>query len=781
MKRKTVSLYPSITAVEKNSPITLGELVKGIAKPSDKIRNTITALRDLQSSDIESKELETRSKAIKTTLPAVTVCGTFKANRSSNKEWLSNTGLICLDIDKVLGNIESYKETIKKDPYTLAVFKSPSGNGLKVLIKSQYHKKNQFKALYKSLESYYSLNHFVKTDKACSDYNRLCFLSYDPDIYVNWGAKEYEYEFIDEETSGPGEENLQANNDDKHQDVKKLIAKLEVDKLDITSSYSDWLRVGFALAHQFGEDGRTYYHQVSSLYNGYDYVECENQYDNCLRNYEGNDVTIKTLFGLAKQKSITVGNATAPVILTQGHDSSDIENDNHFWYTERDHVKISHTDLYSYLEQQGFHSVEKNGGDIFVQIKDNIVVETSKRIMKNCALNYVNAHGDKAVKDAFRRNVNNLFSPGQLELLTQKELTYLKDTKKEVFKPFKNGIVKVTKKEIELIPYNQIDGYVWKENIIDHKFDSQSGKTDFKKFCKLISNAGEFPERYKSLKSILGYALSNYKSPSLTKAIIFCDEQYSDQPQGGTGKGLLSKALACLTNTATIEGKGFSFNKGFKFQRVTNSTKLIHFEDVEKNFDFEMLFNIITDGITIEKKHKDEKHIPFKDSPKVIISTNYVVNGVGQSNARRRVEFELHPHFNSGHSPEDEFGKLMFNEWNNKEWNAFHHYMFKCIQCFLKNGIVEPPQINIQKRKLVQNTSYVFSEWANNYIIPNIRYDRAILHSDYQHSENTEITKKTFYGYLATYAELKELEREESRSGNIIFYTFVGNSQRQVA
>jgi len=776
MKRETVSLYPSITAVEKNSPITLGELVRGIAEPTEQIRNIITTIRNLPKD-----RFNVRSKSLKTTLPAVTFCGTFKANRSAENGWISKTGLICLDIDKVLGDVERYKEDIANDPHTLAVFKSPSGNGLKVLIKSQYDNSNQFKALYNSLESYYSLKHFVRTDSNCSDYNRLCFLSYDPDIYVNWDAEEYEYEFTEEETE-PVDEILPIDNDDKHEDVKKLITKLEADKLDITSSYDDWLKIGFALAHQFGEDGRIYYRQISSLYDGYDYVECENQYNSCLRYFEGKNVTLKTLFGIAKQKGVIVSNPTAPVMLTQDHDSpGTIENDNHFWYVERDVVKISHTDLYSYLEQQGFYSVEKNGVDIFVQIKDNIVVETSKKIMKNCALNYVNAHGDKAVKDTFRKNVNNLFSNGLLDLLTQKELTYLRDTKKKVYKSFKNGIVKVTKKDIELIPYNQIDGYVWKEDIIDHKFDNQSGKTDFKKFCKLISNSEESPERYKSLRSILGYALSNYKSPSLTKAIIFCDEQYSDQPQGGTGKGLLSKALACLTNAATIEGKGFAFNKGFKFQRVTNSTKLIHFEDVEKNFDFEKLFNVITDGISVEKKHKDEKHIPFKDSPKIIISTNYVVNGVGDSNDRRRVEFELHPHFNAGYSPEDEFGKLMFNEWNNKEWNAFHHYMFNCIQYFLKKGVVEPPQINIQKRKLVQNTSYMFSEWANNYIINNVRYDRAILHSDYQHAENIEITKKSFFGYLATYAELKRLEREESRSGNNIFYTFVDNSQRQLA
>ena len=87
--------------------------------------------------------------------------------------------------------------------------------------------------------------------------------------------------------------------------VEALIAALKSSGRDITADYGDWLKVGFALAGEFGEAGRTYFHAISSLYPGYDQAESDKKFDECLKSSEGR-TDIATLFYLAKNQGVTI-------------------------------------------------------------------------------------------------------------------------------------------------------------------------------------------------------------------------------------------------------------------------------------------------------------------------------------------------------------------------------------------------------------------------------------------------------------------------------------------
>lgn len=86
-------------------------------------------------------------------------------------------------------------------------------------------------------------------------------------------------------------------------EVDTVIAHIEAELTDITTSYADWRNLGFAFAHEFGESGRKFYHRVSRFYNGYTRAETDKQYDQCLRS-QGHGITIGTFFYLAKQAGI---------------------------------------------------------------------------------------------------------------------------------------------------------------------------------------------------------------------------------------------------------------------------------------------------------------------------------------------------------------------------------------------------------------------------------------------------------------------------------------------
>jgi len=108
--------------------------------------------------------------------------------------------------------------------------------------------------------------------------------------------------------------------------------------------------------------------------------------------------------------------------------------------------------------------------------------------------------------------------------------------------------------------------------------------------------------RFNSLKSVIGYLLHDYKNPTEARAIVLNDEKISENPNGRTGKSIIGKALQKIRKSSRIDGKNFKFDR-FAFQQVDLDTKILDFNDVNKNFDFEKLFSIVTDNLDVEKKN----------------------------------------------------------------------------------------------------------------------------------------------------------------------------------
>ena len=105
-----------------------------------------------------------------------------------------------------------------------------------------------------------------------------------------------------EQTSTPAYAHNTSDSDTASR-VEALIAELRASGRDITADYGDWLKVGFALASEFGESGRRYFHDISSIYSGYERQECDKKYDQCLKSDNGK-TNIATLFYLAEQQGV---------------------------------------------------------------------------------------------------------------------------------------------------------------------------------------------------------------------------------------------------------------------------------------------------------------------------------------------------------------------------------------------------------------------------------------------------------------------------------------------
>lgn len=142
-------------------------------------RNAITYLRKSLAED--KKEA---AEKVKKALPAFTPSATFKGGRKM--EFLTNyNALVVLDIDKISKEkLAESKETIKQNPFVFAAFTSPSGNGLKIFVKVDADK-TQHKESFLKLQEYFEELLKLEIDKSGKDITRLCFFSFDPEIFVN--------------------------------------------------------------------------------------------------------------------------------------------------------------------------------------------------------------------------------------------------------------------------------------------------------------------------------------------------------------------------------------------------------------------------------------------------------------------------------------------------------------------------------------------------------------------------------------------------------------------
>src|SRR5690606_568356 len=87
--------------------------------------------------------------------------------------------------------------------------------------------------------------------------------------------------------------------------IEHLTSEIELNNIDITDGYEQWIRIGFSLATALGENGRDYFHRLSRFNSGYRPQECDKQFTNLLIRNNGS-ITLGTLIYIARLNGIDV-------------------------------------------------------------------------------------------------------------------------------------------------------------------------------------------------------------------------------------------------------------------------------------------------------------------------------------------------------------------------------------------------------------------------------------------------------------------------------------------
>lgn len=712
---KIVTIFKNIKEVNTPFHKEIGFVLERIKTGASKNR-----IKDIRKCKDKAKRQE-----LKKELPAICFSGKFNKRNSESIE--EHSGLICLDFDgyEKQKDLLMDKEKFTKDKYVYACFISPSGNGLKVIVKIPTEEDNHVN-YFKGLEIYFDSTYF---DKSCKDISRVCYESYDPLIHINENSNTWDIlaDIEYKEVAVTDRRTIPITDENK---IVDILLKWWERKYPMTEGQRNQNCYILAMAlNEYGVSrslAQFILHQYES--SGFSRKEIDRTIESAYSNtakfntkyYEDDELVtrVRTLrkkgysrreVKMEFEKKNIDGEAIDNVI-----DSIEEEQkDQQFWtVTRKGKMSIVHISFKNFLEANGFYKFCPEGGKnyVFVKVTNNLIDHTSEKEIKDFVLNYLLDLGDSYVYNYFADKTR-FFKEDFLSLLSTIDIYFIEDTKDTAYLYYKNCAVKITKTDIEPIDYFDLGGYVWKDHVIDRNFKMcKVGDCDYKTFVGNI--CGNSDTRIVAMESTIGFLMHGHKNQSFCPAVILNDEVISDNPEGGTGKGLFMNALSQMKKVVTIDGKSFNFEKSFAYQLVSADTQILVFDDVKKHFDFERLFSVVTEGLTLEKKNKDAIKIPFSKSPKIAITTNYAIRGAGNSFARRKWELELHQHYNKAYTPLDEFGRLMFGDWREDDWCSFDNYMIKCLQYYMTHGLKESAFVNLKIRQLSAETSHDFIEWC---------------------------------------------------------------------
>ncbi|WP_394757886.1 VapE domain-containing protein [Flavobacterium sp.] len=176
-----VTIFKNFNEVVEHKTIStiLEEIKTGKYKPG------IVYLRK----SLAENKTEAYNKA-KKSLPAFTPSGKFVGGRKL--EFLTEySKCIILDIDKLSKiDLQNASHLANQSEFTFASFISPSGNGLKILVKIDSDKANH-KEAFLLVQAHYESILKLEIDKSGKDITRLCFYSFDENLYLNENSKTF--------------------------------------------------------------------------------------------------------------------------------------------------------------------------------------------------------------------------------------------------------------------------------------------------------------------------------------------------------------------------------------------------------------------------------------------------------------------------------------------------------------------------------------------------------------------------------------------------------------
>lgn len=232
--------------------------------------------------------------AAKKRLPCVTFCGSFRESRTL-ESLIHYNHLIVFDIDHLdVENVSRATQKLISDKYVLAMWTSPSGQGVKGLVRIEYDHQPSAQTLpalhgaaFDALSVHFRNAHDLTIDPSGRDITRLCFLSSDPLLYQTGESDTLLVRHLQPIANDHDPQSIPhirpslakvartgnalkichgKNRPEARRRMASIIKFLTKRQLSITESYDQWVRVGMAIANTFSHNiGEGYFIRLCQL------------------------------------------------------------------------------------------------------------------------------------------------------------------------------------------------------------------------------------------------------------------------------------------------------------------------------------------------------------------------------------------------------------------------------------------------------------------------------------------------------------------------------------
>jgi predicted P-loop ATPase len=264
------------------------------AVKSGKWRDEVEYIRTIPDKEFRNQK--------KKNLPSVTVSGLF-SERNQDKI-IEHSGFLAVDVDDFTD-----KEKLLTDPYTYALFRSVSGNGLVVVMKCNPEK---HKPTYEWAQSYYHAMYQIHVDGAPKNPASLRYVSYDPDLFLNKKAKTGKVM----QPPKPFKKVALVLPETQLADLIKSV----IDKgIDLAPDYHSYMTLAFALANGMGESGRSAFHSLCQVNSKYNTKNADKKYDEALKNHKSGGITIGSFFWMCKRAGLELPKVKKEVVISLTH------------------------------------------------------------------------------------------------------------------------------------------------------------------------------------------------------------------------------------------------------------------------------------------------------------------------------------------------------------------------------------------------------------------------------------------------------------------------------
>ena len=289
-----VSLFENCFATEPKKEIMLTKFLFTHKLSTSKHKEQVEAYRKCHD--------KTQRKKIKENLPCITPSGTFSQRQEFSL--VKHTKLICIDVDSKDNqgiDLALSKHIIGQHcPYLYYAGLSLGGEGIFLIFRisnPECHKQH-----FNALALYLDKRFHLKVDMIVKNPVSLRVVSYDENPYYNPNPVPFEH--IEANNKSAQVVRTVTDNNKIRESVERAVNFIWENRIDITNGYENWLKIGCALAHEFGEEGRDWFHMISRMYKDFHESDCDIQYSKCLRYQKETGVKIATFFYFCKKYGI---------------------------------------------------------------------------------------------------------------------------------------------------------------------------------------------------------------------------------------------------------------------------------------------------------------------------------------------------------------------------------------------------------------------------------------------------------------------------------------------